>query len=302
MSGHARFVAPHELNHYDSPQSALDAREYASAGEMHMNVLRARQGPGHQQPLPSQAAIRRVEAALNTRIQNDANDVAMVARASHGVGAMEAAIPATGSTAANATVPPGPLVNPNSASRARMACVGLISGAVGIVIGGGGLAGILKLMGYLDTAAQIAAGSVAPVPAGGNPAAANNPTQDELAIWLQLPGATVLELLRDDATRKGAEWSVGTWNYVTTYLLMLLATTDAANTAAYQNLFVTGAALQADYADWKANGNFDPIYIFGKSAAYPDPKTDPNWQQHALRVRLDYMARITALAIATDGP
>jgi hypothetical protein len=283
-----QFVNARENNRYDAAESRLDENEYAASGAARLNALRQQR----LMSLPTVTELRQMEAAVQTEVQQDANDVQTVASASHTVANMEAGTAAVGSAAAGASVPPGPLVNANAASRARVCCIGIVSGVLGIVIGMGGLAGILKLAGYLDTAQQMAAGQTPQ----------SQPTADELAAWAKLPGTQVLEQLRENATRSGAEWSVGTWCYVTSFLNTLLGNLDAADLTTYSRLFVTDTQLKADYADWKANGKFDPIYIFDKSAAYPDPKADPNHNQHALWVRVEYMSRITSMVIATDGP
>jgi hypothetical protein len=278
-------LSPREQARYDAADSALDDRELAQEGEREMDVLRTQ--PQHASTIPSQQAIHTLASQGNAAVQQSAQAVAAVAQAQHQMAQFEGNVHAiTGGSSGQPGLMAGEV---NVISRARLYCVGLVLGAIGIALGAtAGVMTALKLTGYFDAAKTMASGG-----------SGATPSHDELDIWFKLPNDSFFKLIWAAATRQGYEWSFSIWNYVTTYLSQVCATSIAtADQPAFSKLLVDDATLDADFQDWNDNQKLDPEFIFNKSEVYQAANNtgiDPVlYDRFARGARLDYLSRIFA--------
>lgn len=322
--------------------------------------------------MPNEYDVVQWANEANQEVAQSSQDIQAVSSSEHNLNEFESEqVAAAADNNNNPNI--GPMVgNPKAVSRGRFYTVAIITGSLGVILSGGGVALSLFLAGFLDSnedtaeavaaqkkktdaekaakeaaelektkaeeakkaaetaskaaqqdkqkavAAQKAAEQAAEKAKADATAAKAElekqkaevdrliskltPQQKQLDLWALLPDLSVFKLIAFSARHDPKyPWSVTTWNFVTTYLAKITKNLVASkDQATLDSLLIKQSVIDADYAEWfKQDPTLDGMGAFTLSAQYPDIQVRKDYKGTPIprAIRLDYLARITALAI-----
>ncbi len=142
-----------------------------------------------------------------------------------------------------------------------------------------------------------------PQPDGQNPADLDTATNSDVVSkttldeWSKLPNELLWDAIEKDAFASGREWSVKTWAFVTAALSKLLTQmAGSGRVPDFAALRVDDATVQADFATWRDIHDLDARWIFDQSQTPPGQSVIDIGELAVRAVRIDFLARVYALA------